>query len=208
MNVQSQVPLQNPQQLQAFLQQALPQYKYSLRANMVLVGDGTATGVLIKPKGAGATLMWAFPSMGVQMLLMLFIIFGGILPGLLIYLFVWLAVKGNVDQIKQAVAGALQNPGQMQAGGAMAMGPGMMGAGAQPMGQLPQGYPAQQGFPDQQGGYPQQQGGYPQQQQGGYPQQQQQGGYPQQQQGGYPQPPGQGGYGQGGYGGGQGGYGG
>src|SRR5688572_7759395 len=130
---------------------------------MVLVADGTATGVLVKPSGNQATLMWAFPSMGVQMILTLLTILSGLLPGLVLWLIVWLAVKGNVDQMKQSIAGVLQ-------GGAIAAQPGY--------GAFPQGQP-QQALP-QQGGYPQH--GYPQQQQG-YPQQQEQQGYPQQQQG-------------------------
>ncbi len=177
-NVTSQFPLNNAQQLQQWLQGALPQYTYTTRAKMVLVGNGSATGVLIKARGNSASLIWAFPSMGVQLVLTLLIVFSGILPGLLLFLIVWLVVKGGVDEIKQNISGVLQG------GGAMA-GP-------------PQGY-AQQGYgvpPQPQQGYPQQ--GHPQQ---GYPQQ----GHPQQGYGapqqGYPpqgggyEPPG--GFGQG-----------
>jgi hypothetical protein len=194
MNVTSQFPLNNAQQLQQWLQGALPQYTYTTRANMVLVGNGSATGVLIKASGNNASLVWAFPSMGVQLVLTLLIVLSGILPGLLLFLIVWLAVKGGVDEIKQNIAGVLQ-------GGAMAgppQGYAQQGYGAPPQqGHPQQGYP-QQGYPQQ--GYPQQQGsGAPPQPQQGYPQQQQQQGYgapPQ----GYP-PQGGGGYGPpGGYG--------
>jgi hypothetical protein len=179
-NVTSQFPLNNAQQLQQWLQGALPQYTYTTRANMVLVGKGSATGVLIKPSRNGASLVWAFPSMGVQLVLTLLIVLSGILPGLLLFLIVWLVVKGGVDEIKQNIAGVLQG------GGAMAGA--QQGYGAPPQ----QGYPQQQGY----GAPPQPQQGYGAPPQQGYPQQQGYGAPPQ----GYP-PQGGGGYGPpGGYG--------
>ena len=150
-------PINNPQQLMEWLRQQLPQYSYTTRARFVVVGSGVSTGVLIRPSGQNqAKLVWAFPSMGVQMLLTLSI-FAGLLPGLLLFLIVWLSVKGGVDRIRSDIAAALSGQAQAQAG---------MAAGGQAYGGQPQ--PGQQGgYPQQQGGYAQQQGGYPQQQ-GGY----------------------------------------
>jgi hypothetical protein len=171
---------------------------------MVLVGNGSATGVLIKARGNNASLIWAFPSMGVQLVLTLLIVFSGILPGLLLFLIVWLMVKGGVDEIKRNISGVLQG------GGAMAgppLGYAQQGYGAPPQPQQgygappqpQQGYGAppqpQQGYgapPQPQQGYgapPQPQQGYPQQGHGAPPQ-----GYPPQGGGGYGPP---GGYGQG-----------
>jgi hypothetical protein len=73
-----------------------------------VVGDGAATGVLVKLTGNGqAKLLWAFPSMGAQIVLNLSIVLTGILPGLLIFLFVWLSVKGGVERLKNEVSAAL-----------------------------------------------------------------------------------------------------
>jgi hypothetical protein len=177
MNVQSAYPLTNAQEVLGFLQAQLPQYKCFVRQNFVVVGNGSATGVIIKPGGGNnATLAWAFPSMGVQLLVTLSI-FAGLLPGLILFGIVWLSVKGGVDEIRKNIAGVLSGQGGMQA---------------------QQGQQAWAG--QQQGGYAQapQQGGYAQApQQGGYAQAPQQGGYGQApQQGGYGQAPQQGGYGQ------------
>ena len=175
MSIQSAYPLTNAQEVLGFLQAQLPQYKCFVRANFVVVGNGSATGVIIKPGGGNrATLAWAFPSMGVQLLVTLSI-FAGLLPGLILFGIVWLSVKGGVDEIRKNVAGVL---------------------GGQPGMQAPQG---QQAWAGQQQGYAQapQQGGYAQAPQQGYAQAPQQGyaqapqGYPNQGQGG------QGGWGQG-----------
>ena len=219
MFVQSPYPLTNPQQLLQWLQPQLPQYKCFVRQRWVVVGKGSSTGVLIRPSGQnGAKLVWAFPNMGVQMLLTL-LIFLGLLPGLLIFLIVWLSVKGGVDEIRRNIAAVLSGqapaqpgmgaPAQQMAGGAQ---PGQLGAPGQQWGaqQQPQagaygqpqpgyGQPPQQ--PDPAAGYgaPPAQPGYgaaPGQPGPGAPQQ---GGYGQPPQGGYGQPP-QGGGQQGGWG--------
>jgi hypothetical protein len=57
-------PNATPQQLEAHLRASFPRYNVTMRAGFPLVGDGLATGVLVKPSGAGANLVWAFPSMG------------------------------------------------------------------------------------------------------------------------------------------------
>jgi hypothetical protein len=187
MIVQTQAPIHDKNQLKAWLEQRLPGHKILIRGPVVIVGTGAATGVLLKPSGPGQVKMpWAFPNIGVQMLVTLSIL-AGILPGLLVFLSVWLSVKGGVDQLRANLTQVLQS-GQPLGGGM-----------AQPMG-MPQGAYGQHGYQDP-GAYAQAQGGYGQGQgQGGYDQGQSQGGYGQ----------GQGGYGQGqsGHGQGQGGPGG
>ncbi len=93
MEVASQMPLDNPQQVVQWLQSTMPQYTYTVRGNYVIVGAGSATGVLIRGAGPGrAKLIWAFPSMAVQLLLTLGMVFTGILPGLVAFGIVWLVV--------------------------------------------------------------------------------------------------------------------
>jgi hypothetical protein len=184
MLVQTPYPLNNPQQLMQWLQPQLPQYKCQVRQRWVVVGKGSATGVLIRPSGAnGAKLVWAFPSMGAQILVNLSIIFTGILPGLIIFLIVWLSVKSGVAEIRQTLATLLSGQAQAQPGAGMQQQ--AMGGAAQP----PQlGAPGQQ----QWGGQQQQPGGYGQPAPAGYgaPQQADQAG-----QAGYGAPPAQPGYG-------------
>jgi hypothetical protein len=182
MKVQTSFPLTNAQQVLGYVQQQLPNYKCFVRQNFVVVGNGSATGVLIRPEGAnGAKLIWAFPSMGVQLLLTLSIVLSGILPGLILFGIVWLSVKSGVEQIRKDVAGVLSGQGgQAQLGWA-----GGQQAGQQGYAQAPQQGHAQA---------PQQ--GYAQAPQQGHAQAPQQGyAQPQGGQGGWGQ--GQGGWGQG-----------
>ena len=77
-----------------WLRQTLPGYSITIRQGMVIVGTGSATGVLISYKGPRqAKLAWAFPSLAVHLIIVFSILFTGILPGLLVLLIVWLAVK-------------------------------------------------------------------------------------------------------------------
>jgi hypothetical protein len=95
------------EQLVATLRQAFPRYTVTMRAGVPIVGEGLATGVMIKPDGPGALkTAWAFPSMVTQILLVL-VIFAGLLPGLTLFLIVWLATKGGVARIEQEVATVL-----------------------------------------------------------------------------------------------------
>jgi len=206
MLVQTPYPLNNPQQLMQWLQPQLPQYKCQVRQRWVVVGKGAATGVLIRPSGPnGAKLVWAFPSMGAQILVNLSIIFTGILPGLIIFLIVWLSVKSGVAEIRQTLAGLLTGQAQAQPGAGMQQ-PAMLGAAAQP---------AQLAAPGQQqwGAQPQPQGaGYGQPAPAGYGAPAQQPGQPDygappQQYGAAPGPQGQPGYPPGAPGGQQGGWG-
>ena len=122
--------------------------------------------------------------MAVQLLLTLFV-FGGILPGLLIWLFVWLAVKGDVEKMKHELAqhlatgGASAQQQQQQWGGQGGQG-GQGGYGAPP--QLQQGQPQY----DMQQGAPQLPQGMQQHQMPQLPQGMAQGQMPQLQQGQMP----------------------
>lgn len=110
-------PMVPAPQLEAHLRAAFPRYSVTTRAGVVLVGDGAATGVMIKQGGQGtAKLMWAFPSMGAQIAVTLFMVLTGLLPGLIVYGIVWLTVKGGVARLKQEVATVL-------AGGAVPQAP-------------------------------------------------------------------------------------
>jgi hypothetical protein len=115
MKVQIAQPSATSQQIEAYLRQSFPRYSVISRAGVTIVGDGAATGVMVKPSGPGfVTLAWAFPSMGVQMLLTLSIVLTGILPGLIIFGIVWLSVKGGVARLKQEVSTVLAGGAPMQ----------------------------------------------------------------------------------------------
>ena len=136
MDVTAQVPLDNPQMLQQWLMQVLPGYTYTVRGSFVVVGKGSATGVLIRPNGPGrAKLQWAFPSMGVQMVLTLSIVLTGILPGLILFGIVWAAVSGNVGAMKNQIAQVLaQGAGAPMQAGAMPMAPAPSSGGGKGLG--------------------------------------------------------------------------
>lgn len=109
--VQSTVQLPDAQQLATQLRPAFPNYKIAARGRkVVVIGTGSATGVGIAIRGPHqAKLNWQFPSLGVQMLLTVGIVFTGILPGLIAFLIVWLVVKDDVKRIEQEVTTVLQN---------------------------------------------------------------------------------------------------
>jgi hypothetical protein len=126
------VQIANLQQLQQWLQSSMPQFTYAIRGKGIVVGKGLATGVIITPQGGQRyKFNWAFPSMGVQIVINLSFL-AGILPGLIAFLVIWLVVSSRVDGIKRdlkqflesggqsvpvAEAGALQPGGAFQAGG-------------------------------------------------------------------------------------------
>lgn len=166
MQIQTAIPVSDPQQLMHWLKAAFPHYSVAKRGPVVIVGAGPVSGVMVRSIGPnGAKLAWAFPSIATQILITL-TFFAGILPGLVIFLFVWLATKGTVAKITQEVAAALHSgapagqygaPHQMAAGGPVAALPqGGYGYGAQPMpgGPQPQaqGYGAPPGAPPGYGG--------------------------------------------------------
>ncbi|PRQ05234.1 hypothetical protein [Enhygromyxa salina] len=107
--IDSTVSLSNAQEAADWLKTALPQYQSTVRmGKVIIVGTGMATGIGIVPKGPNrARLNWQFPSMGVQMLLTLAIVFTGILPGLVAFLIVWLSVKSDVQKIERDITAAL-----------------------------------------------------------------------------------------------------
>jgi len=149
MLVQTQAPA-DKMQLQQLLQQAIPGATVTVRGPSVVVGRGLVTGIQVTPRGQGQVkLVWASPSMVVMILLIALIVLTWLIGGV-VFLVVWLASKGGVDQLKQEVAAALQG-------------------GAQPYGQWgygQAGYGPQGGQFAGGGGYPQpgqpQPGGYPQ----------------------------------------------
>ena len=110
---QSLVPLTDSKALAGFLGSKFPNYKISPRGGkVVVIGTGAATGIGVIIRGPNEVkINWQFPNMGVQMVLMLAIIFTGLLPGLILFLVVWLSVKNGVNQIEQEVIAALQQPG-------------------------------------------------------------------------------------------------
>ncbi len=131
MEVSSQMPLDNPQQVVQWLQSMMPGYKaYTVRGSYVTVGAGSATGVLIRSAGPGrAKLIWAFPSMAVQLILTLAIVFSGILPGLLAFGIVWLVVSGDVNRMRNDIAQALMGQAPVAGAQAVALAPSSGGGG-------------------------------------------------------------------------------
>ncbi|MEZ4411230.1 MAG: hypothetical protein R3A52_32825 [Polyangiales bacterium] len=130
MELLTQAPIQNKEQLAQWLQGLFPRYEVKTTMHGVVVGDGVATGVLIRDMGGGrAKLIWEFPNIAIKMLLTLSIVLTGILPGLIVFGLVWLTTKGNVERMTNEVAGALSGgaPG-MAPGMGMGMAPGMMPA--------------------------------------------------------------------------------
>ncbi len=130
MEVSSQMPLDNPQQVVQWLQSMMPGYTYTVRGSYVTVGAGSATGVLIRSAGPGrAKLIWAFPSMAVQLILTLAIVFSGILPGLLAFGIVWLVVSGDVNRMRNDIAQALMGQAPVAGAQAVALAPSSGGGG-------------------------------------------------------------------------------
>ena len=109
MKVQIAHPSATSQQIEQHLRASFPRYSVKSRGGIPIVGDGAATGVMVKVGGGGfVTLGWAFPSMGAQIALNLFIVLTGILPGLIVFGIVWLTVKSGVERLKNEVAAVLQ----------------------------------------------------------------------------------------------------
>ncbi len=124
----TQAPIQNKEQLAQWLQGLFPRYAVKPTMHGVVVGDGVATGVLIRDMGGGrAKLVWEFPNIAIKMLLTVSIVLTGILPGLILFGIVWLATKGDVERMTNEVAGALSGGAPAMAPG-MGMAPGMMPA--------------------------------------------------------------------------------
>jgi hypothetical protein len=151
--VQTSVPLGDATQLAAWLGPMFPHYETQTRGRkVVVVGSGAATGIGVVIRGPQQVrINWQFPNMGVQIVLVLAIIFTGLLPGLIAFLIVWVSVKGGVERIEQEVTAALQGAGVHPAH-----------ASAQPLGYPGQPQPGDSGQP---------QPGYPGQPQPDYPSQ-------------------------------------
>lgn len=99
----AQVP--SKEQVKATLEQRLPQYKYSFRGNMVIAAKSGTVGAVIAPRKEHIIINGNFPSMGVQILFTLFMIFTGILVGLLLWLIAW---KGGQDKVRDEVESVLK----------------------------------------------------------------------------------------------------
>ncbi|MBL8603215.1 MAG: hypothetical protein JNK72_14925 [Myxococcales bacterium] len=125
MEIQTQLPLHDKQGLAQHLQRMFPQYKVEPNMHGVIVGNGLATGVLVRDMGNGrAKLIWEFPSLATKFFVILTIVFG-ILPGLILFGLVWAVTNGDVDRMRNEVSHALVN-GAPAAMGAPGM-PGMAG---------------------------------------------------------------------------------
>jgi len=108
MNLELPNPIESPEQLRAHLAAALPQYSVTSRGGVPIVGMGSVTGVIVKPVGPKTVkLIWGYPSMVAQVLLMLGTVATGILPGLIVIGIMWLVIKGDVARIDQDIATAL-----------------------------------------------------------------------------------------------------
>ncbi len=134
MRVQIAQPTASAQELQAFFGSTLPQHEHFSRGGHAVVGAGLVTGVVVKQAGPHALeLGWEIPNIGVK-LLMVFSIFAGILPGLLLWGLVWMVISGDVERLKQEIAQALTTGAPVQAGGPMMGGAPMMMRPAKPGG--------------------------------------------------------------------------
>lgn len=120
MRVQLAHPVGSGDQLRGYLQSLLPHREHFTRGGSACVGAGLMTGVVVKPDGPNAvSLGWEMPNLGVKLFMVLAIV-AGILPGLLLWLIAWMVISGDVEALKQEVAGALTSGQPMQPGMAMA----------------------------------------------------------------------------------------
>jgi hypothetical protein len=102
--------------LAAHLRRAFPRYTVTMRGGAPILGDGLATGVMLKPAGPGQVeAVWAFPSVIAQLLVTLTIL-AGLLPGLVLFLVVWLVTRGGVARLQQEIATVLAGGSSPQAG--------------------------------------------------------------------------------------------
>jgi hypothetical protein len=96
----------DPQQLMAQLQQLLPQYKYRMRTKSLMVVEKTsAVGANVLVAKNKINVVGNFPSMGLQMVFVLSVVFLGILIPLLIY---FIAVYGKQKDVEKEVGQAIQ----------------------------------------------------------------------------------------------------
>jgi len=136
MRVQIAQPTASAQELQAFFGSTLPQHEHFSRGGHAVVGAGLVTGVVVKQAGPHAVeLGWEIPNIGVK-LLMVFSIFAGILPGLLLWGLVWMVISSDVERLKQEIAQALTNGAPAQGGAPMMMRPAKPGGAAMAFGML------------------------------------------------------------------------
>lgn len=86
------------------LEARLPQYKYSFRGNMVIVGKTSFVGAMVVPRKDSVIINGNFPTMGATFIYIILLFGTGILIGLLIWLLVW---KSGQDKVRDEVQGTL-----------------------------------------------------------------------------------------------------
>lgn len=93
------------QEIMAELQKRLPQYSYSIRVGrFVDVKKSFFIGASVIPKKKQVIVNGNFPSAGSSMAFMLFMIFTGILIGLIVWLAAWKSGQGKVaDEVAAAL---------------------------------------------------------------------------------------------------------
>jgi hypothetical protein len=86
------------------LEQRLPQYKYSFRGNIIVVGKTSFVGAMVVPRKDGLVINGNFPTMGATFVYLILLFGGGIILGLIIWLLVW---KGGQDKVRDEVQAVL-----------------------------------------------------------------------------------------------------
>lgn len=100
-------PISDKNELLDWTKAKFPQYKPKGRGPGVVMGEGSTTGLMLVPKGEGQIKSaWAFPSVGIQILVNLSFL-AGILPGVIIFLSIWGSVKNRVREIEKEFGDAL-----------------------------------------------------------------------------------------------------
>jgi len=116
MKITPQPPLQSAAAILETLRSVRPDYSYELVENRfiqgVIVGDGKVSGVQANLKDGTISLGWQMPDKVVRMLLPLSIVLSGLLPGLLLFLIVWLINRGRIESIKADIAFILSGGAQ------------------------------------------------------------------------------------------------
>jgi len=94
------------QELMAELQAKLPQYKYGIRVGrFVDCKKSFFIGASVIPKKDAVIVNGNFPSAGASFTFMMFMIFSGILIGLIVWLAAW---KGSQDKVAQEVKAVVE----------------------------------------------------------------------------------------------------
>lgn len=102
-------PVQGLPHLQQILRNTLPHYRVEMTAAGLVLSDGVCTGLQLK-LGSPQTVKtsWIIPNVGVRLLWGLTTVLTGILPGLVIYGIIYLAVKEGVAKVERDVSTILR----------------------------------------------------------------------------------------------------